>query len=449
VDLSAKSPLSYGLDFGTSNSAVSAVVNGRVNVLPICFGSKSPEVFQSAMYFKDGFVKFASDAVETYLSDLSNADIAANKLVVTDNQVEVFQGSDKVTVNQIVEYEDFGVGRIMRSFKSVLGNRINFTTTVTGKPLSFEDLLAIFIKEIKTRADSLVGYEVNRILIGRPVKFVKDESDGKIPLEHLTKAAKLAGFKEVEFEFEPVGAAFGYGIESKEKVLVFDFGGGTMDTSIVDLSDGKVIASHGSPIGGDLMDQALYDQYLAKYLGKNLRYGQKQMPYSNKAVEQMISWFDITEYRTRKFFDYLDSVRYLANEPDTIEFIRYFLKTNLAFSLRKKIVDAKERLSDIALIDFVFRTPIKDLMETFERKEFEKSIDYYLDLSQDLVKETLTMAELEERDIDRVIMTGGSSLIPRFKHLMEEMFEKDKVLLYEPFTAVSKGLAVVSSKRFL
>ncbi len=448
VDLSAKTPLSYGLDFGTSNSAVSVVANGKINVLPISFGSKSPEVFQSAMYFKDDEVKFAADAVETYLKDLSKADLAVKKLIVTGEQMEVFQGSDKVIVDQVIEYEDYGVGRIMRSFKSVLGNSINFTTNITGQPISFEELLAIFIREIKQRADSLVGQNVEKIVIGRPVKFVRDGSEGKNPVEHLTNAAKLAGFKEIQFQYEPVGAAFGYGVESKEKVLIFDFGGGTLDTSIVDLSSGNVIASHGAPIGGDLMDQALYDNYIAKYLGKNLRYGQNRMSYSESAVSHMISWFDIAEYRTRKYFDYLDTVRYMANEPETIEFIRFFLKANLAFPLRKKIVEAKEQLSDNSEVNFVFNTLVKTINETFERSVFERSIDYYLDESKNIVEETLAMAAVNKNEIDRIIMTGGSSLIPKFRLLMEEMFGKDKVLLFEPFTAVSKGLAVISNKIF-
>ena len=358
----------------------------------------------------------------------------------------MFRGSDKVIVDQIIEYEDCGVGRIMRSFKSVLGNSNNFTTMIAGQLITFEELLAIFIREIKNRADYIVGENVEKIVIGRPIKFVRDSSEGKNPLTHLTNAAKLAGFKEIEFQYEPVGAAYGYGVENKEKVLIFDFGGGTLDTSIVDLVKSEVIASHGAPIGGDLMDQELYDNYIAKYLGKNLRYGQNRISYAKSAVSHMISWFDIAEYRTRNFFDYLDSVRYMANEPDTIEFIRFFLKANLTFPLRKKIVEAKEQLSNKREVDFVFKTLVKTINETFERSVFERSIDYCLEESKMVVEETLKMAGVNKNDIDRVIMTGGSSLIPKFRLQMEGMFGKHKVILFEPFTAVSKGLAVISNK---
>ena len=65
-----------------------------------------------------------------------------------------------------------------------------------------------------------------------------------------------------------------------------------------------------------------------------------------------------------------------------------------------------------------------------------------------VVNETLKMAGVSKNEIDKVIMTGGSSLIPKFRFLMEEMFGKNRVMLFEPFTAVSKGLAVISNKMY-
>lgn len=448
MESSTKKTLSYGLDFGTTNSTISVSLDGKINVLPINFKSKDPYMFQSAMYFKTGQIKFASEAIQDYLQDLSQANLAINKFATSDKQIEIFQGSTKVSVNQTIEYQECNIGRIMRSFKSLLGNNVNYITKIGHKSMSYEDILAVFFREIKKRADNIVGQNVEKVVIGRPVKFVKDDSSGINPILHLTNAMKLAGFKEIEFQYEPVGAAFGYGSETKEKIFVFDFGGGTLDTSIVNLANNKILSSYGAPIGGDLMDQSLYDYYIAKFLGKNLRYGQRQLSFSPLAVSQMISWFDVIEYRTRKFFDYLDSVRYRANEPETIEFIRFFLKSNLAFPLRKSIVEAKEQLSNKDQFNFVFETSIKTIKETFEKSTFEKSIESYLEEATRVIKNTFKIAGINLTDIDKVIMTGGSSLIPKFRFFIEEMFGKDKVILYEPFTAVSKGLAVISKNIF-
>lgn len=443
-----KKTLSYGLDFGTSNSSISIATDNKVRVLPLDNQSVNPEIFQSAMYFKNKKVKFASEAVQQYLKDLKLADIAKSEIKMTGEKVKVFQGSDKVEVDQIIEVENFGVGRIMRSFKSALGNEVNFITNITGQPTSFEQLLSIFIKEIKNRADNLLGEKIDRIVIGRPVKFVNDESNGKIPLKHLLNAAKLAGFKEVIFQFEPVAAAYGYGINNRGTILIFDFGGGTLDTSIVNLETNKIISTYGSPIGGDLIDQALYDEYLAKYLGANLQHGQNQIPYSKTAVDQMINWTNLTTFRTQKFFDYLDSIRYLANEPDTIDFIRFFLKANLAFPLRKRIVEAKEELSQKEKLKFVFKTDQRKIIEILEKRRFELSINYLVEEANQVIEKTLKLASLQKNNIDKVVMTGGSSLIPKFQSSINNNFGSNKVCLYEPFTAVSKGLAILSHKIF-
>jgi hypothetical chaperone protein len=111
-------------------------------------------------------------------------------------------------------------------------------------------------------------------------------------------------------------------------------------------------------------------------------------------------------------------------------------------------VEAKEQLSNKRDVDFTFKTLVKTINETFERSVFERSIDYCLEESKMVVEETLKMAGVNKNDIDRVIMTGGSSLIPKFRLQMEGMFGKHKVILFEPFTAVSKGLAIISNKIF-
>lgn len=439
--------LAYGLDFGTSNSAVSILRKGIVKVLPINYNEVRPEVFPSAMYFKGEKVIFASAATREYLEDLRQADLATKKKIATGETMTVWQGSEKIIVDQVVEYEDYGVGRMIRSFKSVLGNQDNFTTNIVGRTMNFEELLATFIGEIKRRADMTVGQDVKKVVIGRPVKFVGDESGGVAPIKHLTNAARLAGFEEVGFEYEPVGAAYGYGMEDKGKILIYDFGGGTLDITVVETKPTKVLASWGTPLGGDLIDLALYEEYIAKYLGKHLKYGQKQLQYPRRAVEQMISWYDVTDYRTKEYFNFLESIRYLANEPETVEFIRFFLKANLSFPLRKKIVEAKESLTDKNEVDFIFQTVVKTIRERWEKGKFEELVGDYVAEAEGVMATSLKMAGVRPEEIGKVVMTGGSSLVPVFRRSVEKMFGAEKVVLYEPFTAVSKGLAMVAHDR--
>ena len=410
--------LSYGLDFGTSNSVLSVVVNGQVKVLPINIAkSCNQEIFESVIYFQNQKIKYATEAIDSYLKDLNRND--------TNN---------------------LNNGRIMRSFKSALGSDTNFVTNIAGQKLSLEDILTIFFKEIKNRGDSLVGESVSKITIGHPVKFVNDGTNGATPLRRLYKAAKSAGFAKINFALEPVGAIYGCQLENVKKIFAIDFGGGTLDMTIVNLESNKVEISQGITIGGDLIDHDMYDFYIAKYLGKNLRFGNNQIKYPAFLVSEMIDWFDVAKYNDISFFDYLDSIRYKANEPETIEFIRFFLRKNLTFSLRKKIVEAKEELSEKNNANCYFKTEIKTIKEIFDRSTLDKILEpYLLELKSEIYK-VLTAVAVSPQDIDKVIITGGSGQIPKFRVLIKEIFGEEKLLFYNPFVTVSKGLALISQK---
>ncbi|MGY0037338.1 Hsp70 family protein [Pedobacter sp. NJ-S-72] len=129
--------------------------------------------------------------------------------------------------------------------------------------------MALILKDLKTKADEIIGYDCQKAVIGRPVFFFDDDSAAKDTLAQtrLSKAAENAGFTEVRFQFEPIGAAFAYEktIKKKEKVLVADLGGGTTDFTYLILDPDNVgnkdrrndmIASGGIYIGGDSFDSA-------------------------------------------------------------------------------------------------------------------------------------------------------------------------------------------------
>lgn len=440
---------SYGLDFGTSNSSISLQQDSvHPTVLPINFASSTPEVFQSALYFHQNKIYYATQAINQYLNDLASSKLAKVQNTVGTREIKVFQGSDLIKVNEYFEYEVSQTGRILRSFKSLLGSTQDIQTQIEDKTYTFADLVSIFLAEVKRRADSLSGQNIDQILIGRPVKFVGDTTHGKLPLARLEQAAKQAGFKEVKFEYEPIGAAYGYGVDHSGLVFVFDFGGGTLDTTIVNLDTNQVLASHGTPLGGDLIDQALYDFKIAHHFGKNLTYGDKQIPYPPSAINAAINWADISKYRSESFFDFLHRAKYRASSVPTIEFIEYFLRQNLAFALRKQIVETKEKLSSSSLAQLIFQTEHTTIDEQITQVEFKQAISDALELSRQTILETLTLAGVKAEQIDQVVLTGGSSLIPAFQDLVKTIFQPNKVQLYEPFTAVSKGLAILAKRYF-
>ena len=165
---------SIGIDFGTSNSAVScAIGDGPARLLPI---EGDATTLPTALFFnaEDRTTHFGRDAMAHYLA-----------------------GTD---------------GRLMRSLKSLLGSALmQETTAVYDGLLSFQDIIARFLHELGSRAEAELGHRPERVVIGRPVHFVDDDDKRDRKAEDsLRHAARSAGFRDVAFQLEPIAAAFDY-----------------------------------------------------------------------------------------------------------------------------------------------------------------------------------------------------------------------------------------------
>ncbi|MTD22302.1 Hsp70 family protein, partial [Pseudomonas sp. CCM 7891] len=108
------------------------------------------------------------------------------------------------------EYLEGYEGRLMRSLKSLLGSKlIKHDTSILGTAMPFTDLLALFIGQLKSRAEANAGREFEEVVLGRPVFFVDDDPMADKEAEDtLVDVARKIGFKEVSFQYEPIAAAF-------------------------------------------------------------------------------------------------------------------------------------------------------------------------------------------------------------------------------------------------
>ncbi|RYF68495.1 MAG: heat-shock protein, partial [Comamonadaceae bacterium] len=228
--LNASSP-TLGIDFGTSNSAIACLVDGKASLLPIEGGATT---LPTAIFFnaEDRSTHFGREAVALYLAG----------------------------------YE----GRLMRSLKSLLGSALmQEKTAIYDGLVSFEDIIARFLRELATRAERELGRRPEHVVIGRPVHFVDDDSKRDQRAEDsMRHAARAAGFKDIAFQLEPIAAAFDYEqrVTRESVVLIVDIGGGTSDFTVVrvgpdrarrrDRSD-DVLATTGVHIGGTDFDQRL------------------------------------------------------------------------------------------------------------------------------------------------------------------------------------------------
>lgn len=221
-----------GIDFGTSNSAVAWVgADGLAQALAV---EGAATTLPTAVFYntEEGLRHFGRDAMEQYLAGLE--------------------------------------GRLMRSLKSVLGSALMQETTAIGDQLvRFQDVVALFLAELATRAERELGARPRRVVLGRPVHFVDDDAARDHQAEDSLRAAALsAGFEDVAFQFEPIAAALDYErrIAGESLVLVADIGGGTSDFTVVRLAPGRagatdrsadVLATRGVHIGGTDFDQRL------------------------------------------------------------------------------------------------------------------------------------------------------------------------------------------------
>ena len=154
----------FGIDFGTTNSALSVYRNGAVEVLAVDDNEGSAELMRSVLYFSE------------------------------DN--EIYTGSEA-----ILQYVgDEASGRFMQSIKTFLPNTNFDSTEVFGKRYTIDDLIAIILKKLKTAGEAHVGCSVESVVIGRPVVFSPDAAKDAVAQQRLEKAARKAGFKNISVD---------------------------------------------------------------------------------------------------------------------------------------------------------------------------------------------------------------------------------------------------------
>jgi hypothetical chaperone protein len=188
-----------GLDFGTSNSAIGVVRNGQPVLAPV---ERDATLIPSAVFFDyetRGRILFGAEAIAAYMGHVE--------------------------------------GRLMRALKSILGSPlINESTALGGRKVALADVVELFIRHLKAKAEDHIGAEIDAVAHGRPVRFVDgdDKADAKAQ-GVLEEIAKRVGFRNVEFVYEPIAAAYHYeqSATREEIVLVADIGGGTSDFTVV------------------------------------------------------------------------------------------------------------------------------------------------------------------------------------------------------------------------
>lgn len=441
-----------GLDLGTTNSSLTVLQNGRPLVLPLDPQNTNPQILKSLIYVNpQGSVEIGQKAVDCYLHDLATLPPKPPRLVDTGRTIKTFAPSSAggvgryIEVPEIIEIDDSGRGRLLQSLKSVLTSQSFKGTSLFGRFYSLEELLSLLMGQMKHRAESLLKHSLDSVTLGRPVRYVGDPTQEKLALDRMTQVALNAGFKDIKFEFEPVGAALSYGLDisSRQTIMAFDFGGGTLDICLVEFPSKKVISVSGIPIGGDLVNSTIIENRLLKYFGSQTSVARGLSFPPNYYNIVFSNWYLLSTYKTVNFISALEKYISEAQNPTPIKNLMSLVVNDYGYDFFHRVDQSKISLSSQNSV--VFNPPYPDLHinQTLTRSNFEQDITDLLTDTRNCINIALSQAQLKPSAVDQVLLTGGSSKIPAFQKLLTNMFGPAKLSYSDPFTSVALGLSLV------
>jgi len=407
----------YGIDFGTSNTVLTAREGGRTRLLDLGEGGVVP----SLLYFeRDRRASVGHAAASDYAAAL-----------------ERWKGERDL-------YERF---RFFQALKLALKDPLYEGTTVFGERFKPEALAGIFLRELKRRADAACGTEAEEVVLGRPVTLASDGAEDARLEGRFRAAAELAGFSKVAFVPEPVGAATSLLGRHSGIVLVFDFGGGTLDVTVARMGTDSIepLANAGIDLGGYLLDEDLSRARVIRHFGSE-----------GKIRTMKGSWLDMPSWFTKQVASFHAlpladlartrmSIREVLAEVRPIDKPKLrglldFIDRNLGFRLFERIDEAKIRLSSEDAAEMAFEVPPHvSFRERVGLAEFEALAAPRVEAAGALVLSALAKAGLEAGEVGKVVRVGGSCRIPAFIRMLDSLFP-GRVEEGEVFTSIAAGL---------
>ncbi len=409
--------IACGIDFGTSNSTV-AIANGSERALVALENGKT--TLPSALFFRPQSAPlFGSAAIDAYM-----------------------YGEE---------------GRFMRGLKKILGTSLMEDKTLIGtRSVPFTEILQTFIARLRYQAEKETGKEIDHLVMGRPVHFHDgdDEADRKSQ-DTLEKIAKAAGFSHVEFLFEPIAAAFAHEVnfEDEKLSLVVDLGGGTSDFTIIRISKDKmqkadrrddILSTSGVRVGGTTFDYRMSLKNFMPQFGMGTEFldtfdKEKRHPTPSGVYFQLADWALANFAQTKKAIAETMDIKRRSLDPQKMDRLLRLQQNHLGHALLALVEKAKIELTDQE--NFIAQFPELDLSIPVTRKEFEQSISNDVDRVFSSITDCLKASGVTEKDIDLIILTGGSTELPLINSLIKERFPHAAISQGNKLDSVGLGLA--------
>jgi len=399
------------IDFGTTNSVATLNVNGKI--IPVKLGRDN-----------------------TYTPTVLFFNFDDKKFYIGDEAIE--------------QLEDGELGRYFVSLKTFLGSKDEIEINLAYKRYKIEDLIAVILKRFKNKIDKMANCDVKKLTLGRPVRFNdSDDRLDKLAQDRLKRAALKAGFKEINFCFEPIAAALSYkqNLSKDETILVADIGGGTTDYTIINLKSNKILSTYGIYIGGNNFDSKIIREFISPYLGEGIKYKNmgKDMHISHSLYVDLYEYYRFIKMYDKQIIDSIKKYIQMAYDKTAIKRLLELIEDGEYFNFINAIVDAKVSLSKNSncLINMNFFEEPFSVKIT--QKEFNTITEEEIAKIKDALYKSLEIANISPKKIDKVFLTGGTTLIPAVAEIYKEVFNSEKLIQTNVFSSVGYGLALCNN----
>ncbi|MCH1547800.1 MAG: molecular chaperone DnaK [Flavobacteriaceae bacterium] len=366
-----------GIDLGTTNSCVSVMEGNEPVVIPNAEGKRTtPSVIA---FVEGGEIKVGDPAKRQAVTNPTKTVYSVKRFMGNK-----FSESKKET------------GRV--PYKVVKGDNDTPRVDIDGRLYTPQELSAMILQKMKKTAEDYLGSSVSEAVITVPAYF--NDSQRQATKE----AGEIAGLKVSRIINEPTSAALAYGLDKKgqdQKIVVFDFGGGTHDVSILELGDGvfEVLSTDGDThLGGDDVD------------------------------EKIINWL-ADEFNSEENMD-------LRKDPMSLQRLK-----EAAEKAKIELSASPQTEINLPYITATASGP-KHLVRTLTKAKFEQLIDDLVKRTIAPCKAALKAADLSTSDIDEIILVGGSTRIPAVQEAVEKFFGKKPSKGVNPDEVVAVGAAI-------
>jgi hypothetical chaperone protein len=437
-----------GLDFGTTTTVASVFDGQTLRLIPIDPSEPTPTIMRSVLLVsRAGEVMVGRTAIDHY-----NASNVGRAVEYQDVGLGILQMhfADMTITRDIYAVVDANApARLFQSLKTALRDPSYISTDVFGTRWSVEQIVDTFLREVRQRVEEYLGEPVTGVTVGRPVHYTDTPEGDALVVERMRRACALAGLPDVAFLEEPVAAAYAFKqqIAKPQSVFVFDFGGGTLDTTVMLLAPNdrpEVLATGGVSIGGDLLDSRIVTGALLPYFGAGATLGPHKRPLPAFILEQLADWQSIAELNRPSTWALVEQAIEAADRPRELRALRALVRQNYGLPLYTAVEQAKRQLSSDPAASIELSFEDLSFAHQLGRIEFERLIGPEIRAIAACVDQTLRDAGTHAADIDMAVRTGGSSRIPRCVRLLTDRFGPERLHAMDAFTSVGAGLGVAA-----